>query len=177
MIIVDSQDPEKLPKMEEKNIGSIDILPRILQDSKQRNAKNKIKTLSDHKLVTLTDETILKEDEKKFQDYFLKEKNKIVVVNPVTPDFELSLNKELIEQRQEKLIENEEWVPAYQIPEEKYLKNGKTKRPRPESNKMTDSIVGNFQSVLGGWFKSSNVLIGLKGGADHTRTVSTSEVQ
>ena len=159
-----------MKRIEKKNICSIDLLPFILQDSKQRNGNKKVKTLSDPKLVTLTDDTIIEEDEKKLRDYFLKQKEK---KNASTCDrnLELSLNKEQIEHTQEIIIEQEEPVPEYPTKNEKYVFLGNSKR----RNVMTQKTVQKLQNFLPnvcyqtaklcGWFNSWPLC--LKGGADH----------
>ena len=117
--------------------------------------------------VKPADEKIVIEDEKKFQEYFLIEKAKTkrtVYLEPVNHDFELSINKELIEQNQEILIEQEESVPAYMIPAEKYVKERKIRSRQINLKKNEMSM--NLKSRIGGWFKVGQKLSGLKGGSD-----------
>ena len=72
------------------------------------------------------DEKVVIEDEKKFQEYFLKEKRKAtgkVYINPVSRTIELSLNREKLEQNQEEIIEQERLGPSYHsFQEDEYLK-------------------------------------------------------
>ena len=125
--------------------------------------------------VKPTDEKLVIEDEKKFQEYFLGEKAKTkrtVYLAPVNYDFELSLNKELIEQNQEIIIEQEESVAAYVIPAEKFDKEGRTIRSRLEQMNLKKNAMYSFlsnnmkKSRVGGWFKVGQKLSGLKGGSD-----------
>ena len=119
----------------------------------------------------LSDQTVIIEDEKKFQEYFLKEKRKVaglVYFRPVSRDSELSMNKEIIEDNQEMIIEKEELVPAVQLPREKYLKNEKIRSSKFEqANELFTTLKKNLNSRIGGWFLFGVKLIGLKGGADN----------
>ena len=109
------------------------------------------------------------EDEKKFQEYFLKEKNKIarmVNLSPVSKNFELSVNKEIIEDNQEKIIEKEESVPSPQIPLQKYSKVEKTRRTKFKNG---NKLFAYTKNIFYGWYKNAPKPIGLKGGADSTK--------
>ena len=121
--------------------------------------------------VKISDNSIVIEDEKKFQDYFLRQNSKILqkaCINTVDQDFELFVNKELIEESQENIIEQEESVPVYPIREEKYLKIRKKRRPLNQKiamNDMNASLPNRFKFGLG-WFKMGKKITGLKGGSD-----------
>ena len=115
--------------------------------------------------TNLADEIIVLEDEKKFREYFLQEKKKsykreqfsyVDYGEKLKIDIELALNKELIEQQQENIIEQEEWVPAYPTPEEKYIKNKKSRQ----------KYDGKHKYRVSGWLKNGIIPIGLKGGSD-----------
>ena len=70
------------------------------------------------------------QDEQKFQDYFLKKNKKVerkVYLSPVSQKFELIVNRDIIENSQEMIIEEEEFVPMPQIPRQKYVKSVRTR--------------------------------------------------
>ena len=131
-------------------------------------------------LVSINDDVIIHEDEKKFQEYFLVQKEKVGQnkEKEIDKDSELSLNKELIEQHQEMIIEEEESVPAYPTKDPIEAKAEKpdketTRRKRifrcPNTSKNMMSFQPVTSSSYWGWFKSCDILLGLKGGADHKR--------
>ena len=143
---------------------------------KQRDEKTEIDYAL--KFIKLSDKKIISEDEKKFQEYFLKEKNKTERVvcsrRPVCKYFELSLNKEFIEQKQEMIIEQEEWVPEYPVSKDKYLGPCKSKISKLEETvrRKRDiwlTSLHRLKSKLEGWFISGEITFGLKGGADHNK--------
>ena len=122
--------------------NSIDLLIGFLKESKPASTTTKkFETEHQLKLVTLADEKVMKEDEEQFQEYFLNEKIKIVdkvYRNPVSQDFEVTVNSELVEQSQEMIIEHEESVPAYHTyPNEEYAKVGPIRR-----SKMGFTVIG-----------------------------------
>ena len=129
-------------------------------------------------LVSINDDVIIHEDEKKFQEYFLVQKEKVCQKKEkeIDKDSELSLNKERIEQHQEMIIEQEESVPAYPTKDPIEAKAEKpdkeTTRPKrifrsPNFSKNMMRFQPVTSSSFWGWFKSSEILVGLKGGADH----------
>ena len=133
---------------------------------------------SSPKLITLADDKVVIEDEKKFEEYFLKEKRKYNCFKPLTENSEMSLNKELIEQRQEMIIEQEECVPAYIMPIKKFTyKDKNTKRSGNEENILIGKCSKLFsllkfhppKSQKEGWFKIGRSPAGLRGGADHQK--------
>ena len=121
------------------------------------------------------DDVIQLEDGLKFQEYFLKEKAKVAnKAKPMSSGIELTVNRELIEQTQESIIEQEESVPAHSFPEEKSFKEEKTRRPsilkmgeHLAPNKLLGIIPSKAQ--IGGWFQPGRSTVGLKGGADHEK--------
>ena len=102
----------------------------------------------------ILDSSIVDEDEEKFQKYFKDQRKGIT-------SCELTLNKELIEQHQEKIIEQEEWVPAYRLPEDKLVKEEKF--IRPVWKKIKDILPMKKRDF--NWFTRGKKP-GLKGGAD-----------
>ena len=118
--------------------------------------------------ISLSDQKIEMEDEQKFQDYFLMEKS--VGPRPVSENVELSVNQELIEQRQEMIVEQEETVPAFPFFQQKYCKPGKARRPKsmPKFLKIIElPVLHPLKSQMGNWFRPKRATVGLKGGADH----------
>ena len=103
----------------------------------------------------ILDSSIVDEDEEKFQKYFKDQRKGIT-------SCELTLNKELIEQHQEKIIEQEEWVPAYRLPEDKLVKEEKF--IRPVWKKIKDILPMKKRDF--NWFARGKKNPGLKGGAD-----------
>ena len=104
-------------------------------------------------------------DEENFQLFFQKP-----CKTPIKKQSETFLRKELIEQHQENLIELEEKVPAYKIPNEKYMKVP-TRRLRLKVNDDKNpkkSLTHSMKDRIGGWFKSktSEKPGCLRGGAD-----------
>ena len=157
---------------EEKSVyNSLDLLHWFISGT-SKNEKNKENVVKqDTQKSKLSDQTVIIEDEKKFQEYFLKEKNKvaaIVYLSPVDQDFELALNKIRIESEQENKIEKEELVPAAQFPPETYLKNERIRRSKfGQANKKFKPLKKNFSIMnMGRWFCVQPV--GLKGGADNS---------
>ena len=140
----------------------------LLKDSNKKNHKGKDTVLD---LTELYDEDIVREDEEKFQEYFLDTKGK-------KETLELCLNKELIEQHQERIVEQEEEVPSFK---NLYHTDYKVEKPiKSKSNaKMCPKTFGkkciNMMKIqpLTNWlrvcFNVENRLIGLKGGSDHIR--------
>ena len=130
-------------------------------------------------LVSINDDVIIHEDEKKFQEYFLVQKEKVgqKKEKEIDKDSELSLNKERIEQHQEMIIEQEESVPAYPTkdPIEMTIKET-TRRKRifrsPNFSKNMMSFQPVTPSSFWGWFKSSEIPVGLKGGKGKQRNLS-----
>ena len=139
-------------------------------------------------IVNLNDDLIICEDEKKFQEYFLVQKEKFVQKKEgkMDKDSEMSLNKERIEQHQEEIIEQEESVPAYQTEnpkeskaEKNTKKNTGQKRMQAKAEKNNKENTGQklifksspfsknpLRSSFSGWFKSGKIPLGLKGGSD-----------
>ena len=125
--------------------------------------------------LSLADEKVVIEDEKKFQEYFLKEKRKAtgkVYINPVSRTIELSLNREKLEQNQEEIIEQERLGPSYHsFQEDEYLKVEKLRQSELKHKESpvrclalsTIEPVARFE----GWFQRENMPIGLKGGINH----------
>ena len=142
---------------------------------KDGTRRKKTKATEKIKSFNLADNDLVLEDEKKFQEYFLKEKHKTlgsVYVSPVKDLFELSINQEIIEQHQELIIEKEELVPRFQYPKEKKIKEEKTRRwikslqiKKDKSSLMLYKI----NSHLGKWFNQRKQPVGLKGGADREK--------
>ena len=132
--------------------------------------------------INLADNTIVTEDEKKFQDYFLDEKNrkaerltimKHLLNNSQNHNIELQLNRELIEQHQETIIEHEEQIPAYPISDEKFITLGKKRRQIfPVNNfkaRIKDELLSLQNIKIGSWVQAGKAIVGLKGGADNNR--------
>ena len=88
-------------------------------------------------------------------------------------DIELQLNKELIEQHQETIIEHEEQVPAYPISDEKFITLGKKRRQIfPLKNfkaRIKDELLSLQNIKIGSWVQAGKAIVGLKGGADNNR--------
>ena len=134
--------------------------------------ENKGQATAAVQIQQLKDENIVLEDETKFQDYFLKQKRK-TVVSPTCQDFELSVNRELIEQSQEAIIEQEEVVPEYPTPTEAFVipvkaRQSTTSEEASKKEECASLLITNQKPLLGGgWFSrvGSNP-VGLKGGAD-----------
>ena len=150
-----------------KNIfdnDSLHLLHSFLR--KTKNEHNNMEATEDRsQMLKLSDETVVIEDEKKFQEYFLKEKDKLgekVLLRPVSWEYELSLNNELIENTQEMIIENEEWVHSAQLPQQKYLKRQRNRRS------LFNTLKKNVNSRIGWLFLKRQTFIGIKGGADQT---------
>ena len=159
---MDQQDLEY--KAENTKHNSLDISSLFLQKPKKEENREKQRN-ENHafQLSKIFDRIVIIEDEKKLQEYFLKEKSKVarkVYLTPVSRELELSVNREMIEDNQEMAIEKEERVPAANIPEQKYLKVEKTRRSNFETTKK------NLKYETSGWFLKGLNLIGLKGGAD-----------
>ena len=143
-------------------------MPILLQDSNTKKIRTKNTVLE---LTELQDDVIVCEDEKKFQEYFQDQKEK-------KESLELCLNKELIEQHQERIVEQEEEVPSFK---NLYHTDYKVEKPiKSKSNaKMCPKTFGkkciNMMKIqpLTNWlrvcFNVENRLIGLKGGSDHIR--------
>ena len=118
------------------NYESLEILYSLLEINK--TGQNEIKAKNKLLIPKLSDEVVLIEDEKKFQEYFQKEKNKVtklVYLSPVSREFELFINKEIIEDNQEGIIEKEEWVPLAQVPHQEYEKVERIRRRKPNGLK------------------------------------------
>ena len=99
---------------------------------------------------TPSDSIVINEDEEKFKTYILKQKKE-------SSSQEKALNQELIEQHQEMIIENEEWVPAYKIPEDKLLK---VEKFRPAFwRKKIQNILPRRENVWN-WLKREKKIIG-----------------
>ena len=147
----------------------VDLLQSCLLEQRKVSQKDKkAESVCKFQFIQLQDNKIVIEDEKKFQDYFLKDIRKIR--SPINPFSELFLNKELIEQNQEMIIENEEQVPNFSVPSEKYSNGEKTRRTTLPNKKniLPTSWINSLKSGLSGWYqKETKELIGLKGGADH----------
>ena len=79
-------------------------------------------------------------------------------MTPVSREFELSVNREIIENNQEMAIEKQERVTAANVPEQKYLKVEKSRRSKFLTMKK------NQDYKTGGWFMKG--LIELKGGGN-----------
>ena len=88
-------------------------------------------------------------------------------LEPISKEFEKAVNKEEIEQAQELVIEEEENVPAYQLPAEKYSNTRTSRGMKPELKILAPVL--HLKSQLGVWFKVGKRPIGLKGGADSER--------
>ena len=97
----------------------------------------------------LTDNIIVEEMEKKFQDYFIEQKtnneskdnmaSKLIglLLNKKTSYKEKSLNKEMIESHQEMIIEQQEYVSPYPTKEDKYMdKKARRSDKLRESNNL-----------------------------------------
>ena len=96
--------------------------------------------------VKLADDVIVKEDGKKFRDYFIKHKHKepsvIKSSCSVEENSEKLLNKELIEQHQETIIEQEENCPPYRtIPEQKYIREATIRKHDKRKEQSKSDII------------------------------------
>ena len=133
----------------------------IARESKlNQNKENKSFQIS-----KLSDKAVIIEDEQKFREYFLKEMKKVerkVYMCPVSKDFELFLNKEIIEDNQEMIIEKEDRVFAPLIPDQNHLNVERTRRTKLVQEIKKEQ---NYEKI-GGWFLNGLKLIGIKGGVD-----------
>ena len=170
--------------------SSLDNFHIILQNQQNKDYKDTLKNAI--KLIKPDDDVVVIEDEKKFQAYFLEHKSqkpKSICFNlfknkdPVTPDSELKLNKELLEGHQENCIEQEESIPAYTVPDQKYVKPEKVRRVRSDHRHIETlkTISPLFMDMMSTrikeiWFKAGKFHFGLFGGSDHIRQPQTSEV-
>ena len=164
-----------------KPYHSFDLLHMFLEDTsnKQKTDMSNAPVCSPSFDPTkLLDDVIQIEDEGKFKEYFLKEKAKEAnrVTLPVAPYSELMVNRELIEQTQELIIEREESVPAYSVPEQKYVKDGTARRSAQKILKMGEQLVQakplsiiSLKSRICGWFQPGRAEVGLQGGSDQKK--------
>ena len=79
------------------------------------------------------------------------------------------MNKELIEQHQETIIEHEEQVPAYPISDEKFITLGKRRRQKNFKARIKDELLSLQNIKIGSWVQAGKAIVGLKGGADNNR--------
>ena len=155
--------------------SSIDLLSIFLQKSNptmmMETPEEKFRAITAS--LKLADEKVVLQDEMKFQEYFLKEKDAIAGRSPISKDSELNLNRELVEQCQERIIEEEETVTAFSsYPDEKLSKVEKVRRSNVElkvSQKPAFSLFSSLKTNIGGLFKAGNIPVGLKGGADNKK--------
>ena len=128
---------------------------------------------------TVKDNHVIIEDEKKFYEYFLKEKNKLsqkIDPMPINSKQELSINKEKIEHHQENICEIEVVVPSKgysrkeQVTETNCTKHKNKLRKTLSSLSEKDEAQTNIcakpmERSMDTWFQV-NVYNGLKGGGD-----------
>ena len=162
----------------DRNIHSIsDLWNKLYLKENDAKEGDKEKEAPPQALVSINDDVIIHEDEKKFQEYFLVQKEKVgqKKEKEIDKDSELSLNKERIEQHQEMIIEQEESVPAYPTKDPIEAKAEKpdketTRRKRIFRSPNFSKNMLSFQPVTSsfwGLFKSGEMPLGLKGGSDH----------
>ena len=148
--------------------SSFDVLSSFTPNITVQNYVKVIPTRC--KISKPSDKTVITEDEKKFQEYFQKEKNKVtntVYLRPVSSDFEIAVNKEIINSSQERIIENEERVPSACYPRQEYLKVVRTRRSEIwKGKKYFSSFKKSLDFKIRGWFMNDLKPTGLKGGGD-----------